>query len=514
MSSSIPRRDSFHLDLAEKPMTLAAAFILALSAASNVDHWEIGLEHFRQARYQQAVAEWEAKAATDPEPWLLFNIAVAYDHWSGHCDQAIEGFQRFLRACRSCPSKQVGMKRLAAVEAACSVRLEGGAICQGARRRVPADAVVLASLGAGVREAALAEAKKRALLTASTVVIDDMLTDGAYAWLRPNADRFRGEAESQLEAHVDLICSADLLDELRDGESVKISAEVSIDDERLRLELSRMAAKYRVARFPRIMFVIREQYTDAARNTVALEDSTLQSFLEDQFLALGFDLVDQQTVEALRREEAHAFEDILNDDNKAALLATKYNAEYIVTGLAQVRHTSFDDLGNKEHHAYAELSLRAIHGSTGGLVASPKVTGPSPPNCYSEPDLRARTILHVAPKLMASLIQRINDSWERETQNGIRYSVKLYGYNSYADEGVQFLRLVQDLPGIKHVNRVSAAGGRLELEAFYTALYDGAFLEAAILEARSRDRGFATLDVDGSIGRQLSFRVGERKAKR
>jgi hypothetical protein len=236
-------------------------------------------------------------------------------------------------------------------------------------------------------------------------------------------------------------------------------------------------------------------------------EPALQALMEDELLASGFDLVAQEQIKKLRGEEAQVFSDILTDDNKAAKFAMDYGAEYIVNGVARVKYTSFNDLKTQEYHGFAELSLKAINASSAAVVASKKESGNSPATCYSEVELRIKAVKHVAPPLVENLVKRVLESWDRETKNGIRYSVKLYNVKSYRTEGLAFLKLLEGMPEVKQVKKLSFGGDRLEAEVFYPMKYDVAKLEDAIMTAVGADKSFAKLDVTYSRGRELNFKL-------
>lgn len=215
----------------------------------------------------------------------------------------------------------------------------------------------------------------------------------------------------------------------------------------------------------------------------------------------------QDHIQKLRSQEAEVFNDILTDDNKAAKFAMEYGAEYLVRAVGRIKHTSFNDLGQQEHHGFAELSLSAINASSAAIVASKKESGNSPANCFSEIELRVKAVKHVAPKMVDNLIKRILESWDRETANGIRYSVKLYNVKSYRNEGRKFMKLLEKMPEVKQVKKISYGGDRLELEVFYPMVYDLSHLEDAIMDAIDGEKAFRKLDVTYSRGRELNFKM-------
>ena len=274
-----------------------------------------------------------------------------------------------------------------------------------------------------------------------------------------------------------------------------------------------MAKHLAGARFPKILVAVKEIYKDKSKRPHTVREPTLQAVLENSLLARGFDLVAGEHIKKLRSQESEVFEEILTDDNKAAKFAMDYGAEYIITAVSRINYTSYNDLGQKEHHAFVELSLKALNTSTAAIVASYKDSGHSPPNCFNEEDLKIKAVQHVAPKLTENLLMRIIQSWDRETENGIRYSLKLYNVKSYRKQALAFIKLLRKVPKVRDVKKLSFGGGRLEMEVFYPANFDVSNLEEAVMEAVDNQKAFKDLDVTYSRGRELNLDMQPGKNK-
>ncbi|MBK8012036.1 MAG: hypothetical protein IPK13_11865 [Deltaproteobacteria bacterium] len=361
---------------------------------------------------------------------------------------------------------------------------------------------------ADARSKAIHDAQKKAIEISAGVHVRSMMTDDSFSVLRGNNEQFAQAIQQKIEITSDgFVSDYSVLKEWVEGNTYKVELEVEVNDVALMRELAFLARRLSGARFPKIMFLLQEEYTDQAGQTGVVFEPTFQAHLEDAFLARGFDLVAQDQIKKLRAEEAEVFDDIITDENKAAKYAMGYGAEYVITGTARVRHTSFDDLGQKEHHGHAELYIRAVDASTAGVIASNKVAGSSPPNCFSEPDLRVRSVTHVGKNLIDSLIRRIVESWDKELANGVRYSVKLYGAKSFKKEGTRFITMIQGVPGVKQVKKLSFGGQRLELEVFFGASSDVSVLEREILRVSEQEHLFKAMDVTYSRGRELNFKL-------
>lgn len=361
---------------------------------------------------------------------------------------------------------------------------------------------------AEARDAAIRNAQKGAIESIVGVHIKAMMKDESYSAVKDQSETFRQQVQQKIESKTEgYIRKFKVVKEKKEDTTYRVTIRVTVADTSLKREISILGRKMAGARFPKIMFIVKEEYTSRDKKTESVAEPTLQAIFEDALLARGFDLVAQEQVEKLRSEEKAVFEEALSDDNAAAKMAMKYGAEYIVTGVARVRYTSFNDLGNSEHHAQAELALKGINVSSAALVASKKTTGNSPPNCYDENTLRVKTIDFVAPPLVDNLISRITQSWDRETKNGIRYAVKLYNVKSYKKQGRKFISMLKKLPGAKQVKKLSFGGGRLEVEVFYDPKHDVSQLEEMILDGSESYKALDSLDVKFTRGRELNFQL-------
>ena len=317
------------------------------------------------------------------------------------------------------------------------------------------------------RDAAVRDAQKKAVEMTAGVHIQAMMSDESFSKVVNDKERFNQEVVSKIYAKTDGFLGAfRIVKESEDGKTYKATIEVEVNDVELSRQPSLLAKGLAGARFPKLMFVTREEYTGEDGKAVVIDEPTLQSLLENALLSRGFDLVAEDQIKKLRSEESQVFNDILTDENKAAKYAMDYGAEYIVTGVGRVRFSSYDDLHQKEYHGFAELTLRAVNASSAAIVASVKESGNSPANCFSERELRVKAVEHVTPKMIDNLIGRILESWDKETQNGVRYSVKLYNIKSYKNEGLKFIELLEATPNVKQVKKLSYGGERLDLRSF------------------------------------------------
>ena len=85
--------------------------------------------------------------------------------------------------------------------------------------------------------------------------------------------------------------------------------------------------------------------------------------------------------------------------------------------------------------------------------------------------------------------------------------VKLYNVKNYRKHGRKFMKILEKLPEVKQVKRISYGGQRLEIEVFYPAAHDVSHLENAIMDGLDGQRVFRNLDVTLSRGRELNFKM-------
>lgn len=361
---------------------------------------------------------------------------------------------------------------------------------------------------AAARDAAIRDAHKRAIEQVAGVHVKSVMKDEAVAALKDDVSTVEQRIQQQVLTRSEgFVVGQKIVSERREGKSFKVELELMVDDAELGRRIAVIGKKLAGVRFPKLMFVAKESYKGRDGKTIEVTEPTLAALLEDALIARGFDLVSKDAVDTLRRDELEVFEASLADDKKAAEVAMRYGAEYVITAVARVEHTSYDDLRQKEHHGFADLSLKAINASSAGIVASTKKSGNAPADCFSEAELRTKAVRHVTPPLLENLLGRLMESWETESKRGVRYTVKLYGVTSYRAQGLAFIDKLQKVPEVKDVKKLSFGGGRLELEVFYPSTKDVSALEAAVLEAIGADPAFSTLDVTYSRGRELNFKL-------
>ena len=105
------------LDVAGAPDAAASKRTAAEAEALR----QSALEHFHEGAISTAIEEMRRAYGLVPTPSLLFNIAVIYEQWSGHCVEALQAFDQYAAVCRSarCSAVTEARERRAKVDAGC-----------------------------------------------------------------------------------------------------------------------------------------------------------------------------------------------------------------------------------------------------------------------------------------------------------------------------------------------------------------------------------------------------------
>jgi tetratricopeptide (TPR) repeat protein len=110
-------------------VTLAMTVSLAARAASAQDDdtrrerakqlYDEGVKRYGHHEYDLAIDAFKSSYTLSGRANLLFNIAVAYDEWSGHCEDARDFYRRYLRAKPEATDRGDVDTRLARIEQIC-----------------------------------------------------------------------------------------------------------------------------------------------------------------------------------------------------------------------------------------------------------------------------------------------------------------------------------------------------------------------------------------------------------
>jgi len=85
-----------------------------------------------EGSFGEGIDRLEAAYGAVPHPTFLFNIAVVYDQWSGHCEESLTAFDRFFAACDDCSALETAEVRFGRVKEKCEVVLSVETVPDGA----------------------------------------------------------------------------------------------------------------------------------------------------------------------------------------------------------------------------------------------------------------------------------------------------------------------------------------------------------------------------------------------
>lgn len=89
-----------------------------------------------EGSYAEGVALLRRAHDAVPHPNFLFNIAVVYDQWPGHCAESLAAFDEFFEACADCEVKSTAEARVEKVRARCLTQLSVSSTPSGAALQV------------------------------------------------------------------------------------------------------------------------------------------------------------------------------------------------------------------------------------------------------------------------------------------------------------------------------------------------------------------------------------------
>jgi len=123
------------MSLLHPALALAVALAAAPTAEDKAAARRFKNEAFQkiaEGSYAEGVSLLRQAHDAVPHPNFLFNIAVVYDQWPGHCAESLAAFQDFFEACPDCKARPTAEARVARVEARCELELELTSVPTGA----------------------------------------------------------------------------------------------------------------------------------------------------------------------------------------------------------------------------------------------------------------------------------------------------------------------------------------------------------------------------------------------
>ena len=257
---------------------------------------------------------------------------------------------------------------------------------------------------------------------------------------------------------------------------------------------------------PKIMSMIDEVSTSSGASVLSSDPSSSIA-VEEKLLKKGFELVDKEMVQKIRSKEMARMDELMENDDAISRIAKEaaeqYGAQYLLLGVANIE--PYSDSGGMKT-ATSAFKCKIVDTSTGEKLATTQKAETGAGTSWGSADMNAgsRSGALVADTVIPMLIQ----NWSKRSQQGVVYIVKLYGVESYGNQGRKFMRAVESIPGVTGcVKRMWDANlKRLELDVTYKGgsadgLIDGIFEVSADIP------GFENLDLEEQTGNNMNFKI-------
>ena len=91
------------------------------SKLAAIGHRNKAFEALAHKRWEEGITALEAGYEAQPHPNFLFNVAIAYDKWGGHCRQLIDAVRLFEKACSNCAIRKSAQPMVKEMRERCAV---------------------------------------------------------------------------------------------------------------------------------------------------------------------------------------------------------------------------------------------------------------------------------------------------------------------------------------------------------------------------------------------------------
>lgn len=321
---------------------------------------------------------------------------------------------------------------------------------------------------------------------------------GVFIKGQTEVDKFQLVRDVILSKTEGFISSYEILHESLNGNNYRVKIAATIPIRSMQQALRAYSILYKEIGYPKIMVVIDETSSNKGKQEV-LKASALQTSMENALIKKGFMVVAKDYSDKLRTEERSMMADLISDQNKAAQIALKYGADYVITGQCNIKYVKFDTQ-SQFHESDAVANSRIIITSTAQIMASEQ-------NAQSGGGITAEGSAMEAAKRTGDVISRniikgIIQNWQRIQREGNHFVMTLYGIKSYQREGRAFINFLNNqVAGIASAERKSYGGGRLELDVRYQGNISA--LEESIFNLAKKNKTFKNLDLRECRGNNL-----------
>ena len=323
---------------------------------------------------------------------------------------------------------------------------------------------------AGSEAAARDVAIKNAQRAAVEQVIGAMIESNFSSEMKETVKGKKNEFEAKVSDRVyskskGFIESQKIVKEKKDGDTIRISLLATVKAASLDEELIKLQELFRLARYPKIMVVIGERYTNKDGKKTWIDSPAAIPAIEEALLQRTFELMAKDQAEKLRKDSLDAFGDMLGDDKRVAEIASKYGADVAIAGSSEVKYSAYNEMGNKMHYVSSLITLRAVNVSTAKILASFDAVGKG---FGANEDLaRVRAIKDSAPELIDKLLTGIVRSWKKEADAGNRFHITIVKVKNYKKVARPLMKAMKKLNNVESVKEINYGGKRLEVEVIY-----------------------------------------------
>ncbi len=349
------------------------------------------------------------------------------------------------------------------------------------------------------RDAAIRDAMRKAVENGLGTLIESQTLVENFALVN---DRIYSQAQG-------FVSSYDVLSESEERGTYIVAISAVVQMANLENDLRGIGLMQDLAGKPKIMVMIDEFWWEPGvpkDRQLPVSDPASAASLEEDFLDRGFyNMVDALMVQQLRSTELLLMEDLMEDAGAMGDLAKKaaadYGAEVLVLGTCKVEPNS--SAGGK-YEATGVLDVRVVDAATGALLARKTArqagAGTSPEGARSASGSRA------AHSISSELIGQILNYWQNKSNNGQDYIVKLYNVESYARQGLRFLKALKEIPGVSQAKRRQWDEDlkRMEIAMTWKGGDPGSLGDEILLQVMDMP-GFESIDMRRASGNNLDF---------
>ncbi len=335
---------------------------------------------------------------------------------------------------------------------------------------------------AAARDLAIRNAQRNAIEEVIGALIESSFSAEQKESLKANKTTFESKVEERVHSKsTGFIERQTVVSEKKDGGTYTVTLKAVVKQASLAEELAQLKGIFAAANYPKVMLLLSERYTDKAGKQQWIDRPSIVPVIENELLARGFELVAKDQAEKLRVEGMQVYAELVGSAEKSAEIASKYGAEVVVIGSAEVKFSAFNELNDNLHYLSAVVNLQAVSASTAKVLASFEAAGKGAG--VNEDLARLGAIKKTGPEVVGNLVERLVTAWREEAKGGKRFRVVLLKVGNYGKVARPFIKEMEKLPQVEAVKELNFGGKRLELEVIYNGqkddLLDGIFEQIA-----------------------------------